>query len=106
MTQPLFIRIWQPVDLEQIKKHLLIAGDVSADCGNCRELGLKYAEVRSCPACGTEFKFITARSAVGSAKSMGSIVKRIKNRCPHFTFVDYGDYQSLTGKQSARDLLG
>jgi len=106
MARTYFMRIWQTVELDSVKEHLLIVGDVTADCANCRELGLKYADVRSCPSCRTDFKFITARGAVGSTKSMGGLVKRIKDRCPNLTFVDYDDYKSLTGKQSARDFFG
>lgn len=100
------MRIWQPVDIEAVKKHLLIVGELTGDCASCRELGIKYADVKICPQCKTDFKFITARGAVGSMKAMGGVVKRIKSRRPDLTFVDYDDFQSLTGKQSARDLLG
>jgi hypothetical protein len=101
-----YMRVWQAVDLEGIQKHLLIVGDVTADCAACRHLGIKYAETQSCPGCGTIFRFITARGAVGSTKTMGAAVKRIKDRRPDLTFVDYDDYKSLTGKQSARDFFG
>lgn len=102
----MYMRIWQAVDIQNIKKQLLMVGDITADCANCRELGIRYAEVRICPKCGEEFKFITARSAVGSLRSMGSTVKRIKGRRPDLTFIDYDDYKSLTGKQSAREFFG
>ena len=102
----MYMRVWQAVDIEGIKKHLVIAGDLMGDCASCRELGIKYAQEKFCPGCKTEFRFITARAAVGSMKSMGGVVKRIKDRRPDLTFVDYDDFQSLTGKMSARDLLG
>jgi len=105
MTPTFFMRIWQHVDIEAVKKHLLIVGDVTAACASCRELGIPYADTKSCPQCGTAFKFVTARGAAGSTKAMGGVVKRIKNRRPDLTFVDYDDYQSLTGKQSARDFF-
>lgn len=102
----MYIRIWQSVDIEGIKKHLLIVGDIVADCANCRHLGIKYAEEKSCAGCKTEFRFITARNAVGSMKNMGGQVKRIKDRRPDLTFVDYDDWVSITGKQNAREFFG
>jgi len=106
MAENFFMRVWQPVDIESIKQHLLIVGDLTADCASCRALGIKYADARECPECKTVFHFITARGAVGSTMKMGSIVKRIKARRPDLTFVDYDDYKALTGKQSARDFFG
>jgi hypothetical protein len=100
------MRIWQPVDLEMVTKHLLIVGDTSGDCAACRALGIPYADAAHCPECGTAFKFITSRSAVGSTKTMGGIVKRIMDRRRDLTFVDYDDYKALTGKQSAKDFFG
>ncbi|MBF0254589.1 MAG: hypothetical protein HQL11_05650 [Candidatus Omnitrophica bacterium] len=100
------IRVWQPANIENIKSHILIVGDLTADCGHCRALGLKYAEVHTCPECGNEFMFITARSASGNAKSIGGVVRRIKSRRPDLTFVDYDDFQALIGKQTARDFFG
>ncbi len=98
-----YIRIWQACDIEQISKHLIIVGDITADCANCREFGIEYAQARSCPKCGTEFKFIACRSAGG--QTMGTAVRRITSRCPNLTFVDYGDYKSLIGKKEARDFF-
>jgi len=106
MSHEQLIRVWQPANIENIKEHLLIVGDLTADCAKCRELGIKYAEATQCPQCGTEFMFITARSAVGAAKVAAGTVRRIKGRRPDLTFIDYSDYQSLTGKQAAKDFFG
>ena len=103
---PYFIRVWQSVDIEGITKHLLIVGDITADCAACRELGIAYAATKNCPKCGTDFRFITARSAIGGVKVSGGTVKRIKDRRPDLTFIDYEDYKSITGKQAARDFFG
>ncbi|MCA9396106.1 MAG: hypothetical protein KC649_02955 [Candidatus Omnitrophica bacterium] len=100
------IRVWQPADLSSISKHLLIIGDVAADCSNCRALGLKYENLKQCPECGTVFNFVTCRSAVGSVKTSGAVVSRIRGRCPGLVFIDYDDYKTLTGKQNARDFFG
>lgn len=100
-----YIRIWQACDVEGIKQHLLIVGDLTADCAACRELGINYQSARNCPKCGTEFMFITARGAGAGNSDRGGTVKRIKERCPGLTFIDYDDYKHISGKQSAHDFF-
>ena len=100
------LRVWQTVDLDGVTKHLLIVGELTADCASCRELGINYQELKSCPQCKTDFRFITSRSATGGLRSSAGAVKRIKDRRPDLTFIDYDDYKSITGKQSARDFFG
>ncbi len=94
-----YIRVWQPCNVQEMAKHLLIVGDMTADCQGCRELGIDYNTTRNCPKCGTDFRFIAVRSASGGA------VKRIKDRRPDLVMIDYDDYKQLTGKQSARDFF-
>lgn len=101
-----WMRVWQTVDVESVKEHLLIIGDVTADCARCRALGIAYVDARTCPECGTPFRFMTARAAVGSSKTAGPVVKRIKDRRPDLVFIDYDDYQTIAGKKSARDIFG
>lgn len=98
------IRVWQSCDVDEITKHLLIVGDVTADCAACRELGIDYAKARECPQCKTLFRFIAARgtSLVGNK---GGAAKRIKDRRPDLTFIDYDDYKEITGKQQARNFF-
>lgn len=95
----MYIRIWQSCDIQEITKHLLIVGDVTADCAACRELGIDYLATKSCPKCNTVFRFIACRNSAGGA------VKRIKERRGDLTFIDYGDYKEITGKQSAREFF-
>ena len=94
------------VEIENVTKHLLIVGDLTADCASCRELGISYAQAKTCPKCGVDFRFITARGAGGGIKISGGVVRRIKERRPDLTFIDYDDYKGVTGKQSARDFFG
>ena len=102
---PFYIRIWQPCEIENISKHLLIVGDITADCQNCRELGIDYQNSKTCPKCGTPFHFIAARNTGPLRKNRGATVKRIKERRPDLTMIDYEDYKQITGKQSARDFF-
>ena len=99
------IRVWQAVDIENLKKHLLIVGDITGDCAECRELGIPYATAKNCPKCGTEFRFIASRFSTGGLKLGAGAVKRIKDRRPDLTFIDYDDFRNITGKQSAHDFF-
>lgn len=101
----MYIRIWQKCDIAEITKHLLIVGDVTADCQNCRELGIDYVNVRQCPKCGTTFRFIASRNTGKLDGGRGATVKRIKERRPDLTFIDYEDYKEITGKTKARDFF-
>ena len=100
-----YIRIWQACDIQEITKHLLIVGDITADCAACRELGINYHQAKSCPKCGTIFRFITSRNAGKLDRDRGGTVKRIKDRRPDLTFIDYDDYKEISGKQSAREFF-
>lgn len=100
-----FIRIWQACDVQELTKHLLIVGDITADCAGCRELGIDYAQAKTCPKCGTIFRFIASRHTGRLDRDRGGAVKRIKDRRPDLTFIDYDDYKEITGKQTARDLF-
>ena len=97
-----YIRVWQPCNAEEIGKHLLIVGDLTADCANCRELGIDYSNAKQCPNCASPFLFIAARGSGGLNKSA---VRRIKDRRPDLTFIDYGDYKDIIGRRQARDFF-
>lgn len=100
-----YIRVWQSCDVVEIGKHLLILGDLTGDCGACRQLGLDWSTVRQCPSCGTEFRFVASRGTGPLDRNRGATVKRIKERRPDLTFIDHDDYRQLTGKQQARDFF-
>ncbi len=100
-----YIRIWQACEIEEITKHLLIVGDVSADCASCRELGIDYVKAHECPKCGTMFRFIAPRNTGRLDGARGGTVKRMKERRPDLTFIDYEDYKEITGKRQAHDFF-
>lgn len=101
----MYIRIWQACDIGEITKHLFIVGDVTADCQNCHELGIDYTKAHQCPKCGTTFRFIASRNTGRLDGGRGGTVKRIKDRRPDLTFIDYEDYKEITGKKQARDFF-
>jgi hypothetical protein len=101
----MYMRIWQACDIREISKQLLIVGDITADCAACRELGIDYVTAKSCPKCSTTFRFIASRLTGPLDRNRGATVKRIKDRRPDLTFIDYEDYKEITGKQQAREFF-
>jgi hypothetical protein len=91
-----FIRVWKEFDIGDISKHLLIVGDITGDCSSCRQLGIDYSTAKSCPKCGTDFKYIATRTRE---------TRRIKHKRPDLIFIDFEDYKKAAGKIKARDLL-
>jgi len=90
------IRVWKEFDAGEISKHLLIAGLLTADCSNCRELGIDYSTAKTCPKCGVDFKYIASR---------GKEIKKIKNRRPDLIFIDFEDYKKTTGEIKAKNFF-
>ncbi len=101
-----YLRIYKKFDIEEIGRHLLILGDLSADCGACRALGLDSANERQCPQCGTLFKFVTSRRIENHPGERFPIVARCLDRRPDLIFIDYGDYSKIVGQKKARDFFG
>ena len=101
----MYLRVWQACDIHEITKHLLIVGDITADCAACRELGIDHGSAKSCPKCSTVFRFIASRLTGPLDRNRGATVKRIKDRRPDLTFIDYEDYKEITGKQQAREFF-
>ncbi|MDP2912170.1 MAG: hypothetical protein Q8N76_07565 [Candidatus Omnitrophota bacterium] len=90
------IRVWKEVDIKDIESHLLIVGLLTADCSNCRELGINYSTAKSCPKCGVDFKYIASRSKE---------IKKIKNRRPDLIFIDLDDYKKVVGFIKAKEFF-
>ena len=90
------IRVWKEIDIKDVSGHLLIVGMTSADCSNCRELGINYHTAISCPKCRTDFKYIASRSKE---------VRRIKEKRPDLIFIDFEDYKKITGFVKAKDFF-
>jgi hypothetical protein len=95
-----FIRIYQKKDLSEIKKQLLIYGDVSGQCAGCDALDIKLNEP-TCPQCKTEFKFIAFRNV----KSHLPKLAKLAAEKPSMTVIDFDDYKRNTGKLKAEDLF-
>ena len=96
-----FIRVWQEIDLGEINKHLLVAGDLTGDCNQCREVGIGYANSKTCPKCQAQFKYIASRS---KEASLGHI-KRIKAKRADLIFIDYSDFRKAIERHKAREFF-
>jgi len=91
-----FIRVWKDIDINDISEHLLIVGESRGDCSKCRALGIDYSNAKTCPECGTGFKYIASRSRE---------VKKIIQKRPDMIFIDFEDYKKIIGKIKARGLF-
>ncbi len=94
------IRVWTEVDLDEVKKHLLLIEDLYGSCGNCKQLGLNYLKDKSCPACKNEFRYIATR--LKTPGDIAKILARIHAESLKLTLIDRDDYDKAT----AKDVLG
>ncbi|MFA4991410.1 MAG: hypothetical protein WC569_02400 [Candidatus Omnitrophota bacterium] len=90
------VRVWKEIETDDISHHLLIVGESTGDCSNCRELGINYSMAKVCPKCGSDFKYIASRTRE---------IRKIKNRRPDLIFIELEDYKRATGKIKAKNLF-
>ena len=98
--QEKFIRIYKKLDIQNIKLHLLIYGDLSASCANCSKMDFKL-EMTHCPDCHTEFKYISFRNI----KTHFPKIQKITSERPNIIIVDYDDYSRSVGAMKAQEFL-
>lgn len=101
-----FLRTFRPYEIEEVRQHLLIAGDLSGDCGSCRALGINVYEAVRCPECGAPFKYLTSRRMESHTGERFQFAQRMSEKRPDLTLVDYTDYSSALGHKKARDFFG
>ena len=94
-----YIRIWTEVDIKEIQDHIIIVDDKFGFCPGCREIGIDIMNIKKCPKCGREIKYITSR------EKGFDIVMRTRKKLPELTYVDCGDYERITGKKKAETLF-
>ncbi len=101
-----FLRVFKELNIEEVKKHLLIWGDLTSDCASCRKLGINAFLAKSCPECGIEFKYVTSRRLDQHPGERFHLVRRMQEKRPDLLFIDYTDYTKLLGQKQARDFFG
>ena len=100
MTTQRLIRIYKNFDIQHIKSHLLIWGDLTASCSQCNSVGLKL-DTAQCPQCHTDFKYIAFRNI----KDHLPKIHRLIQERPDVTLVDYDDFKRLIGALKAEEFL-
>lgn len=94
-----FLRIWMKLNLEEVKNHLLVIGELSGECFSCHKVGIKNEE-KECPQCGRKFKYIGFRRKVDA-----SLIKKFKEIHPEMTFIDFEDFKKVFSKKEAKKIL-
>ena len=94
-----FVRIWEERNLEQIGKHLLVAGHLSGECFNCHTIGID-TNARVCPQCKTQFKYKGFRKKINYQDIIKSAAKN-----PDITLIDFDDYLRRIKFNKAKKLL-
>jgi len=100
MAKKTIIRIWQEVDIDEVGPQLLIAGSTTADCGKCKEISLPF-DTRTCPKCGTYFKYMSTRISESPGEA-----KRLKAKRPDLIIVDFRDFKDIKARNKAKGLWG
>lgn len=100
-----FLRTYKEYHIEDVKKHLLIWGDLSGDCASCRNLGIDVFSAQTCPQCGTEFRYVTSRRLESHMGERFRLVRRMQEKRPDLTFIDFSDYTKILGQKQARDFF-
>jgi len=98
------IRVWQELDSEQIKKHLLLAGELTANCENCQQLGIDFYKEKQCPQCRTEFRYIGFRKKKSKAEEL-SAIRRLREKRQDLIIIDCEDIKRAFGKSKAQNLF-
>ena len=98
-----YLRIWNEVEIDEITNHLIMADDLNGFCPECKKLGIELnQELKNCPSCSREIKYVTSKD---SKNGKVEIVTRIRKKLPHLIFVDYNDYERITGKKNAENIF-
>lgn len=94
-----FVRVWEDLDLVDVEKHLIVVGDLSAECFCCHKLGID-SKARACPDCSAIFKYIGFRR-----KIQIFYLRKVKEERPRIVIIDFDDFKKSLGKRDARKLL-
>jgi len=89
-------------DLDEVSKHLLIVGDLTGDCFNCKEIGLEYAKVKVCPKCSTEFRFISTRRTQNAGSKF---IWNLRQRRPDLIYLEFSDIKEHKDRELARKIF-
>jgi hypothetical protein len=97
------IRVWTSLDLELLRKHLILIDDLYGMCASCKQVGLNYIKDQQCPACGADFKYVATR--LTRPGEIAKILNRIKYEKLTLTLVDREDYDRANAHNAAGNLF-
>ena|SRR3989338_2634232 len=97
---PKFIRVYKKLDIDEIKAHILICGDLSASCGKCNAMSLKFDFVK-CPECQTDFKYLAFRNIRENLPKL----QKLSDLHKDITFVDFDDFKRISGAVRAEEFF-
>ncbi|OQA55886.1 MAG: hypothetical protein BWY42_01286 [Candidatus Omnitrophica bacterium ADurb.Bin277] len=103
---PHFLRTFRQFDIEEVKKSLMIAGDLTANCAACNALGLDPYKTAVCPECGVTFRYVASRRLDSHPSERFQLARRLAEKRPDLTLIDLSDYKSATGDKSAKEFFG
>jgi len=95
-----YIRVYQKLNIDEVKEHLLVYGTLSAQCANCQETDIKLNSAM-CPKCGNTFCYITFRNVREHIPKL----RTISEERPEIKLIDYDDFKRQVDAQKARDFL-
>lgn len=98
------IRTIKEFDLDEVCQHLLLAGDLSGDCFNCKQIGLDFSSVKNCPKCRTDFRFIASRKSDNFGTKILNLLHIHKKR-PDLIYIEFNDLKQHKNREKARDFL-
>jgi len=93
------LRVWKELDLKDVEDHLIVVGDLCAECFSCHQIDLDKKAVQ-CPHCGAQFKYMGFRRRIDIG-----YMRKIKQELSHLVFIDFDDFKKNMGKSDARKLL-
>jgi len=94
------IRIYNILDVRKIRPNLLIHGDLSCSCANCKAMDIALNSLK-CPKCGTDFKYIAFRNI----KTHIPKIHKLFNGRPGISIIDFDDYKRNEGAIKAEEFL-
>lgn len=98
-----YIRTWKKVDIEKVKKHLLLVDSGYGICNSCKKLGIKPLEEDSCPQCKTPFLYIALPK--GDMAQIKRLLEKIEKKRSPILIIDKEDFQKIEAKKTLHDLF-
>lgn len=97
-----YLRVWTELEVSDVQEHIIMVEDKYGHCPGCKTIGIELKSLQKCPGCGREFKYVSSKEARGGK---ADIVTRTRKKLPDMIFIDYDDYERITGKKKAESLF-